>query len=113
MTSGVVAALRKELDVLAVAAQDADRACVCLRGADALVQDRVEHLLRRDRLGEELRDALESSRPVGGVVRLPRAHSPVAEEIPRVSFSRSPRSTRWSRVSTKSPITTGSNGLTR
>ena len=62
----------------------------------ALGQDRVEHLLRRDRLRQQLRDALESSRSVGCVAALGRGHRSWSEEISRVSWSRSPRSMRTS-----------------
>ena len=109
----VVAPLGEQLDGGAVLAEDADRAGAGLGGLDAFGQDRVEHLLRRDRLGQELGDALESSRSVGGFAALGRAHRSGSDEIPRRSCSRSPRSIRASTSSTKSPIMTGSNGFTR
>ena len=109
---GVVAPLGEQLDGDAVLAEHADRTGASLGGLHALGQDRVQHLLRSDRLRQELRDALESSRSVGGFAALGGRHRSGSDEIPRLSSSRSPRSMRTSTPSTKSPIVTGSNGLT-
>jgi hypothetical protein len=108
----VVAALRKQFDVLAVRAQDADRAGTRLGRAHTLGQDGVEHLLRRDCFREELRHALEPPGAIGSLGVLGGAHGSGSDEIARVSCSRSPRAMRRRTSSTTSPIPTGSNGLT-
>ena len=96
-----IALLSEQLDVLAVGAEHADRARARLRGADAFGQDRVEHLLRRHRLGEELGDPLESER---AVLALVDAHCSCSAAMPRWSSSRSPRPIRASTSSTSSPM---------
>ena len=82
---GVVPALGEQLDVGAVLAEDADRAGAGFGGLHALGQDRVQYLLRRDRLRQQLRDALESSRSVGDLAALGRGHRSGSVEMLRRS----------------------------
>jgi hypothetical protein len=118
-----VAAQREELDRPPVGAQDADRAGPRLCRDQALRQDRIENLLRRDRPGEGLGDTLEAPRAVVAIARfgigerllsppMTQLHRSASAVRPLRSCSRSPRSTRPSTSSTSSPMLTGSNGLT-
>src|SRR5205814_6089228 len=63
-----VAALREELDRLAVLADGADRAGPRFGCPELLGQHRVENLLGRQRLGETLADALKPIRAIRGIL---------------------------------------------
>ena len=78
----LVALLGEQLDPLAVLAEHSDRPGPRFGGADSLGQDRVEHLARRDRLGEQLGDPLEPER---SVLALVDAHCSCSVAMPRRS----------------------------
>lgn len=75
----LVPALGDDLDRLAVRSQKTDRARTGLRRLDALRHDGVEHLLRRDGLGQARGDGLQPVRPGGSRLGL-ALHLPAALE---------------------------------